>query len=767
MSPPKDDEEDETPAPASSNRPDAASAGVDGGGSSVKKRRNVDDDEFGAAADALAAPVASSGSSSAKKRRRLEGIGGGDDDDEEANPDQGGVGGSGSDNKEEEEDDDDDNNKDVEMKDAEDPDEVSAADAAAGADAIGGDEIAYRWLDEGKVGDEEEEEGDERPDFVRHSGIRLEFPPSASSNAGRKEGKDDDDDIADAPTAFTVRVGDSVLLWSDDQIDDDDDDDEGGSSGNGGAAGNRRQAQWICRVKELWEETVAGGGAGAGQQQQQPQRAVRFRAQWFYSPDEIRQYGGKWFGDITKDDLLRQMKPRELLLGDQADVNEIASIQRLVPVAFVDPSNREQQVDDDQWLCRYRIDTKQGSWKLSEWKQESDDLVTTSAMESVSSQSQSEDEDEDASDDDSVSSTDKLRVMIREGEGSSLRQDIQVGESHQVLVKPFLGPQEVKSRNPKLVWSPNKIDEKKLQRFLEDLAKVHSDYLNREGLTSQEPYSPLPAEQAEIILRKRLADYTDSRHNSDATGGAEGPPNPAAPPKLTSSQISTATHLSHRPNGLLKECDVDAVLELLHDHNYDTNAALEAAKADLESISSGWIREEKSIFDDGFRHHGTLRRVAQAVDTKSMKEVVDYWFRFKIPDQFRLYSNKKREQAIRMMECIEKRRFHEFTIGGAAAASRINRAAVAASSSTSANKHWSDISPNDVTGALEERRQNAKAVWLLCQEKIGREKTGEVARVIRELQKDYDEDTKVELFALLKGQSELQKRFLEFLPKNV
>jgi hypothetical protein len=42
--------------------------------------------------------------------------------------------------------------------------------------------------------------------------------------------------------------------------------------------------------------------------------------------------------------------------------------------------------------------------------------------------------------------------------------------------------------------------------------------------------------------------------------------------------------------------------------------------------------------------------------TKDFKDTIDYHYRFKIPDQFRRFQDKKREQAVRMIECIETRR---------------------------------------------------------------------------------------------------------------
>jgi hypothetical protein len=43
---------------------------------------------------------------------------------------------------------------------------------------------------------------------------------------------------------------------------------------------------------------------------------------------------------------------------------------------------------------------------------------------------------------------------------------------------------------------------------------------------------------------------------------------------------------------------------------------------------------------------------------------------------------------------------------------------------------------------------------------------GEVAAIIRQLHTLYDAETKDALFSLLRGHPDLQKRFLDFLPKR-
>jgi hypothetical protein len=346
-------------------------------------------------------------------------------------------------------------------------------------------------------------------------------------------------------------------------------------------------------------------------------------------------------------------------------------------------------------------------------------------------------------DDDSASSDSRREKMqIIEGEGSNLRSDILVGSKHQAVVVPFVPGHVVQSRKPKLVWKPQQLSETALHDFLSRLADLHTPYLSRHGLTTQEPYCPLPIERAEALMREMPSGKS-----------------------LTGSSISTASSVCIKKNSLLKECNIDAALELLHDHQYNADAALEAAKSNLDGISGGWTRAEKEIFDQGFRHYdGSLRMIGKKIGpTKTFRDVVDYHYRFKIPDQFRLYQTKRREQAVRMMDCIEKRRYHDHTLYP----SGENTAATKdIEPDAKRRKHWSETSVAESTGAVEERRQSAKGLLLEVQKVKGKETMGEVAAIIRQLHTSYDAETKDALFSLLRGDPDLQKRFLDFLPKR-
>lgn len=301
------------------------------------------------------------------------------------------------------------------------------------------------------------------------------------------------------------------------------------------------------------------------------------------------------------------------------------------------------------------------------------------------------------------------------------------------------GNKYVPSRTPQLVWKANSISDADLHSFLSQLAPIHQEYLEKHGLTtvSGTPYCPLPTCKAEELMRA---------NNNQL---------------IYPSHMSSGAALCTQRNALLKECNVDAVMEILCQHDYNVDEALDAVKKDLAKISVGWTRTEKIIFNEGFRQEqGAIRSIAKLLHPmKSYTDVVDYWYRCKMVDQFRYYQEKKREQAIRMVECIEKRRYHEFTLNAVPRMETLE-------SQQSQVTHWSQTSVVGAVSAVEDRRQAAKFLLMDTTKTVGNKVAAEIAAVLRELHSSYDAKLKKHLFSLLVGHPELQQRFLEFLPKN-
>ena len=222
-------------------------------------------------------------------------------------------------------------------------------------------------------------------------------------------------------------------------------------------------------------------------------------------------------------------------------------------------------------------------------------------------------------------------------EGTTEQRDIQVGSNYQVGVPPFV-PNDptvvVASRNPVRLWKPGAIGQKGQDDYIERASRILTPYLREHHLTQEEPYAPLPTERME-----ELAKSMDWRRLP------------------TLSSVSTFSSLATQRVDALREVDIDALLRNLHVSNYSVDAAIAAIEASPRDYIAAWSPHEKARFNAGFRRYsGSLRAIYKGMGDKALPEVIDYHYRFKIPDQFRRFQERKREQAVRMLECIETRR---------------------------------------------------------------------------------------------------------------
>ena len=344
----------------------------------------------------------------------------------------------------------------------------------------------------------------------------------------------------------------------------------------------------------------------------------------------------------------------------------------------------------------------------------------------------------DSSDDDAGDATDEdEKRVVAEGEGSNLRTSIAVGTAFQAFVPPFQpnATHTVTRRPAKPVWKPGKISEETLADYLQNAAKILNAYLKKNLLTSTEPYTPIPNERAEKLMHE------------NPEGGL-----------LTGSSLSTASILScAKRNNLLKECDIDRLMERLWDCEGDIEKALTLVEQEPTRFVTAWAQFEKDLFNDNFRrHHGTIRKIAKSVAPfKTMQEVIDYQYRFKIPDQFRLYQERKREIAVRIVECIDHRRVID-------PSTESRRRPLG-----STGQHWSETSATDLVRATEERREKARQLMLDVNATLGKGVVGQVANAVKELNRADTPPARASLFSLLHGHTDLQRRFNEFLPKLV
>ena len=401
---------------------------------------------------------------------------------------------------------------------------------------------------------------------------------------------------------------------------------------------------------------------------------------------DVEALEGKFTGEISREDLLSKMTSHDLILSNQCDDNDVESIMRRCIVVARKPSTEERpELPSEAFVSNYRINFGKGAssgtvelaaydgldepWPIFDPEDFEDSDSPVSDIESpkpvpvnvvrspsiiegsktfqsrssnsgAASSSSTSSPSPTSGDEGSLDYSQDGDEMV-DTEGSTAKGNIFIGPEHQVYVPPFVPGQKVTSRNPTLVWMPGAIPDEIFDGYLQDSSKILNDYMEQSGLVIDDPYAPLPSARVEAMIQ------------------AENNGNP-----MTLSRMSTASTLSKARNELTRECKLDQLLATLKDHDYNPKEALDYVAAHPRDYLTIWTHKERDTFNHVFRRHsGALRMISKALaGTKTFKDVVDYHYRFKIPDQFRRYQEKKREQAVRMMECLEHRRSHETSI---------------------------------------------------------------------------------------------------------
>jgi hypothetical protein len=250
--------------------------------------------------------------------------------------------------------------------------------------------------------------------------------------------------------------------------------------------------------------------------------------------------------------------------------------------------------------------------RIANSSMDSDDNETQETTSLVATESE-----EGSSLEEVIKEPNELKAPTTEG---SATQKIMVGENHQavipVLTKNARGKYETsRDAPPMLVWKPDSISDAKLHKFVQDVEQLLMSHMKNKDIE---------------LLR-------------------------TVPPDLDP---------RHLPSGFTcREIRVDQVLKLLHDKSYNIDLALKVIKASPHIYLDNWTRREKEMYNIGFkRHYSAIRLIAKEIGpTKTHKDVVDYHYRYKIPDQFQRYQDKKRELARKMLDCIEKHRLGELS----------------------------------------------------------------------------------------------------------
>lgn len=195
--------------------------------------------------------------------------------------------------------------------------------------------------------------------------------------------------------------------------------------------------------------------------------------------------------------------------------------------------------------------------------------------------------------------------------------------NHQAFIPGIIYNQNyssLRSQKPSTVWRHSCISDSKLESYLVEGGNILKEYMMKE-------YG------AVINMKRHITSLYPTYNNEGNVIGS-------------------------RKQQLSKECNIDSILRIFYEHKFNRHGALSVIKNSPEEFLTLWSREEKELFNIGFQNHfNNLHLVGKAMGSiKNHKEVVDYYYRFKIPDQFQRFEDKKREQAHRMMICIEERR---------------------------------------------------------------------------------------------------------------
>ncbi|KAL3931240.1 MAG: hypothetical protein SGBAC_011399 [Bacillariaceae sp.] len=500
---------------------------------------------------------------------------------------------------------------------------------------------------------------------------------------------------------------------------------------------NDPDPKMFARVEGVWTENHPG----------RPFPLLKFRARWCLTKAQVLQLFPSVAG--FKD----WVSLYDLVLTNWCDNNAASIICDKVQVIYRKPRSDENYLPPfpkRSYVCRYEVDYDDESsrLRLSPYMGEEDPLgamfiktrfAPKPAAHLPFHHGNADDSEEGSDSEDSENVGGRAHVDDDKIE----QRDIRVGPKHQVHVDSLTDKTSVRSRNPTLVWKANAAGQEFVGNFLEQSASILNPYLMSNQLTTTDPYSPLPWDEMERVVK--------------ASGSNMLP---------TLSSMCTATSLSGSAKRMLREFDLDAMLKVLHQCAYSIDRALKVIQNKPEDFLTRWTEKEKDAFDYSFqRHAGSLRMVFKRVKgSKSVQDVVDYHYRFKIPDQFRKFHNAQREKSVRMMETIESRR----NINSIIPIENLNGSQNKAQKKNQAEDNgWLRTSISDVTGALKKRRMDAKVLLLDIEDSVGPEKYSQLLDIISEFHQKSSEEILQEVEEIFEGHSDLQAQFIDFLPDHL
>ena len=241
-----------------------------------------------------------------------------------------------------------------------------------------------------------------------------------------------------------------------------------------------------------------------------------------------------------------------------------------------------------------------------------------------------------------------------------------------------------------------------------------------------------------------------------------------------------------------REICIDNLLTEFHDCKYNCEAALNKVASQPEKFLILWNQEERDQFDSNFRvYRDSLRMIANNLtDVKSCKDTVEYYYRWKLVENFRRFKAKKQEQAREMMETIEYRMLKERqTIEARNEENSDDDVSDQVSSEEDcSNGDLRDVSSNkdgpvnsrirtwfktgcsktESEGAVQRRRNRACSFLIEVKDQVGIDAYLALAKCLKSLDsQSYSSliDLKAAAKVIMKSHPSLFDEFVEFLPK--
>jgi len=310
---------------------------------------------------------------------------------------------------------------------------------------------------------------------------------------------------------------------------------------------------------------------------------------------------------------------------------EIESVLPFEAKSEVTPANNEADKTD----LKDETESANTSGNVSGTPSVTSSGADQSTSSSSSTHSSSSDDDDDGED------TEDAVMKIGDTENflpASPRKQvgiIHVGEGHQAVVPPLSSLKDPSAYNTQskaiCVWIPGRIPDDALKRYFSDSRKELKKFVERQ--------------KGEYIFE---ADTV------------------SMPPScVAESDPSAPRGALWLKKDLARECNGDELLDELHRNDYSVEAALAVITKTPRKFLTLWSASERQRFELGFQKYcGTLRSIAKLIPSKNAKDVVDYHFRFKIPEQFRKYAEQKMQQARRMMATADLRLLENASAGG-------------------------------------------------------------------------------------------------------